>query len=154
MPVVVSDGDRTLVGVLSKKDLCKPGKTIQDVMTTPPIAARPDNKVADAACLMLKHKVRFSAMLSVGCNRPSCGSIMGCVSLDPAGMHIGCRCIVSLWLTAVQRWWELSLAQTSSQLLQASREASMSRWLFEELDREGGGYKGAACPVLKILLIL
>ena len=61
MPVVVSDGDRTLVGVLSKKDLSKPGKTIQDVMTTPPIAARPDNKVADAACLMLKHKVCFSA---------------------------------------------------------------------------------------------
>ena len=61
VPVVVSDGDRTLVGVLSKKDLSKPGKTIQDVMTTPPIAARPDNKVADAACLMLKHKVCFSA---------------------------------------------------------------------------------------------
>ena len=27
-------------------------------MSTPPIAARPDNKVADAAVMMLKHKVR------------------------------------------------------------------------------------------------
>ena len=59
---------------------------------------------------------------------------MGCVRLDPEGMHIGCRCIVSLWLTAVQRWSESLPVQTSSQLLQASREALMSRWLFEQLD--------------------
>ena len=33
------------------------GSTVNDVMSKPPIAAKPDNKVADAACLMLKHKV-------------------------------------------------------------------------------------------------
>ncbi len=52
-----SEADKTLVGVLSKKDLSKPGKLVKDVYSSPPIAARPDNKVADAACLMLKHKV-------------------------------------------------------------------------------------------------
>lgn len=58
VPVVTSSSDYTLVGVLSKKDLTsKSGKTVSDFMTTPPIAARPDNKVADAACLMLKHKI-------------------------------------------------------------------------------------------------
>ena len=57
VPVVKSEADRTLVGVLSKKDLSKPGKFVRDVYSSPPIAARPENKVADAACLMLKHKV-------------------------------------------------------------------------------------------------
>ena len=57
VPVVKSEDDKTLVGVLSKKDLSKPGKLVKDVYSSPPIAARPDNKVADAACLMLKHKV-------------------------------------------------------------------------------------------------
>ena len=33
------------------------GSTVSDVMSKPPIAAKHDNKVADAACLMLKHKV-------------------------------------------------------------------------------------------------
>lgn len=27
------------------------------IMSSPPVASRPDSKVADAACLMLKHKV-------------------------------------------------------------------------------------------------
>ena len=47
------------VGVLSKKDLQRAGNsaTVKDIMSTPPIAAKPTNKVADAACLMLKHKV-------------------------------------------------------------------------------------------------
>lgn len=47
------------VGVLSKKDLQRAGASsqVKDVMSSPPIAAKPDNKVADAACLMLKHKV-------------------------------------------------------------------------------------------------
>jgi CBS domain-containing protein len=57
VPVVKSSNDYTLVGVLSKKDLSKSGKTVSELMSTPPIAARPDNKVADAACLMLKHKI-------------------------------------------------------------------------------------------------
>ena len=58
VPVVKSKSDMTLIGVISKKDLSKPGTYVKDVMSTPPVAARPDNKVADAAALMLKHKVR------------------------------------------------------------------------------------------------
>ena len=65
VPVVKSEADKTLVGVLSKKDLSKPGKLVKDVDSSPPIAARPENKVADAACLMLKHKVPSS--LAVFC---------------------------------------------------------------------------------------
>ncbi|DBB00985.1 hypothetical protein WJX77_009342 [Trebouxia sp. C0004] len=57
VPVTKSQSDKTLVGVLSKKDLKKGGSTVGDVMSTPPIAARPENKVADAAVMMLKHKV-------------------------------------------------------------------------------------------------
>ncbi len=58
VPVVKSESDKTLVGVLSKKDLAKKGKLVSDIYSHPPVAARPENKVADAACLMLKHKVR------------------------------------------------------------------------------------------------
>ncbi|KAL0033551.1 hypothetical protein WJX79_003142 [Trebouxia sp. C0005] len=57
VPVTKSQSDKTLVGVMSKKDLKKGGSTVGDVMSTPPIAARPENKVADAAVMMLKHKV-------------------------------------------------------------------------------------------------
>ena len=57
VPVVKSETDKTLVGVLSKKDLSKPGKLVKDIWSSPPIAARPETKVAEAACLMLKHKV-------------------------------------------------------------------------------------------------
>jgi len=57
VPVVKSESDLTLVGVLSKKDLSKPGKVVSDIWSSPPVAARGENKVADAACLMLKHKV-------------------------------------------------------------------------------------------------
>ena len=68
VPVVKSESDYTLVGVLSKKDFSKGGKTVKELMTSPPIAARPDNKVADAACLMLKHKVK-----SLSCRGEHCG---------------------------------------------------------------------------------
>ena len=57
MPVVKGKDDPTLIGVLSKKDAKKAGTYVKDVMSTPPIAARPDIKVADAAVMMLKHKV-------------------------------------------------------------------------------------------------
>ena len=59
-----SEQDKTLVGVLSKKDLSKPGKVVKDVYSSPPVAAKPDNKVADAACLMLKHKVHNGLLIS------------------------------------------------------------------------------------------
>ncbi len=55
--MVKSESDLTLVGVLSKKDLSKSGKVVSDIWSSPPVAARGENKVADAACLMLKHKV-------------------------------------------------------------------------------------------------
>lgn len=55
LPVVDATGK--LVGVVSKKDLGRPGFTVKDIMSTPPVASRADSKVADAAVLMLKHKV-------------------------------------------------------------------------------------------------
>ena len=61
VPVVKSETDMTLIGVLSKKDLDKKGKLVKDIFSSPPVAARPENKVADAAALMLKHKVRGNA---------------------------------------------------------------------------------------------
>ena len=57
IPVVKSGSDWTILGVLSKKDLSKPGKTVADVMSSPPRVLKPENKVADAACVMLKNKV-------------------------------------------------------------------------------------------------
>ena len=59
-----SETHYTRVGVLSKKDVSKTGQSVKEIMTSPPIAARPDNKVADAACLMLKHKVNVSPFLT------------------------------------------------------------------------------------------
>eukprot|EP00884_Botryococcus_braunii_P005547 jgi/Botrbrau1/14994/Bobra.0018s0094.1 len=55
IPVV--NNEKKLIGVVSKKDLGKGGSTVKDVMSTPPVAALPSSKVADAAALMLKHKV-------------------------------------------------------------------------------------------------
>lgn len=60
VPVVKTETDSTLVGILSKKDLSKSGSTVGDIMSTPPVAARPTSTVADAAVLMLKHKVSTS----------------------------------------------------------------------------------------------
>lgn len=57
LPVVKDRKSMVLVGVVSRKDLLKAGDKVADIMSTPPVAARPDSKVADAACLMLKHKV-------------------------------------------------------------------------------------------------
>lgn len=57
LPVVKSASDRTLVGVVSKKDTLKSGKTVSDVMSTPPIAAKSTATVAQAAVMMLKHKI-------------------------------------------------------------------------------------------------
>ena len=61
VPVVASKGSKTLVGVLSRKDVVgkdrASGATVKDAMSSPPIAARASAKVADAAGLMLKHKV-------------------------------------------------------------------------------------------------
>lgn len=63
VPVIRSETDRTLVGILSKKDLGKSGATVGDIMSTPPVAARPTSTVADAAVLMLKHKARSYLLL-------------------------------------------------------------------------------------------
>ena len=59
MPVVRSASDLTLIGVLSRKDLKdRPGETVADVMSREPVACPVTAKVADAAGLMLRHKVR------------------------------------------------------------------------------------------------
>lgn len=55
LPVVRSDGG--LLGVISRKDLEKPGEYVADVMSSPPVAARAADTVSSAACLMLKYKV-------------------------------------------------------------------------------------------------
>ena len=74
MPVVKSQDDWTLLGVLSKKDSKKAGTFVKDVMSTPPIAARPDNNVADAAAILLKHQVipRGMKILTPRQKRPKC----------------------------------------------------------------------------------
>jgi len=53
----VLDAQSRLVGVISRKDLEKRGTYVKDVMTTPPIATGPETRVADAAAMMLKHKI-------------------------------------------------------------------------------------------------
>lgn len=61
LPVVNSLAEKKLVGILSKKDLQKGGTVVKDVMSASPVSAKPSNKVAEAAILMLKHKVRVQA---------------------------------------------------------------------------------------------
>lgn len=57
----VLDENKRLIGVISRMDVLplEEGTSLKvsDVMSTPPIAAKPTNRVADAACLMLKHKI-------------------------------------------------------------------------------------------------
>lgn len=55
----VLDDDNRLIGVVSRRDVKdKPPTTkVSECMSTPPIAAKPSSTVADAACLMLKHKI-------------------------------------------------------------------------------------------------
>lgn len=55
LPVIRDDG--VLVGVLAKSDLSKSGTFVHEVMSHPPVAARPTDTISDAACLMLKYKV-------------------------------------------------------------------------------------------------
>jgi len=57
LPVVASTANRKLEGIVSRKDLERPGTTAGDIMTKPVVACRANSKVADAAVLMLKHKV-------------------------------------------------------------------------------------------------
>ncbi|GMH35894.1 hypothetical protein BSKO_03762 [Bryopsis sp. KO-2023] len=55
----VLDDDNRLIGVVSRRDVKeKPVTTkVSECMSSPPIAAKPTSTVADAACLMLKHKI-------------------------------------------------------------------------------------------------
>lgn len=55
----VLDGEGRLIGVISKRDIQDkpPTTTVAECMSSPPIAAKPSMTVADAACLMLKHKI-------------------------------------------------------------------------------------------------
>ena len=69
VPVVKSKDNPVLLGILSKKDTKKAGTYVKDVYSSPPIAARPENKVADAAVMMLKHKVGARCCLLNSCYR-------------------------------------------------------------------------------------
>lgn len=54
LPVV--DADKKLMGVISRKDLAKPGSVAQDVMSSPPVALKASGNVSDAASLMVERK--------------------------------------------------------------------------------------------------
>lgn len=53
----VLNHEDVLVGVVSKADLNLDGSEVQDVMSTPPVAAKVNDTVIMAACLMIKHEV-------------------------------------------------------------------------------------------------
>eukprot|EP00191_Tetraselmis_sp_GSL018_P004534 CAMPEP_0177596418 /NCGR_PEP_ID=MMETSP0419_2-20121207/11048_1 /TAXON_ID=582737 /ORGANISM="Tetraselmis sp., Strain GSL018" /LENGTH=140 /DNA_ID=CAMNT_0019088281 /DNA_START=812 /DNA_END=1234 /DNA_ORIENTATION=+ len=58
LPVINQDGK--LVGVVTKKDLEKAKDsegTVRQIMSTPPVAAKPGYKVSDAAAIMLKYGI-------------------------------------------------------------------------------------------------
>lgn len=122
VPVVKSSSDWTLLGVLSKKDVqIKSGSTVSEIMSKPPIAARPDNKVADAACLMLKHKVNSNFIpfspsedhrwlqWSSGHNRLLAPKII------PSSSHwIDAVKALRHWLIAIQKSAEVSILSSNS----------------------------------------
>lgn len=53
----VLNHENVLVGVVSKADLNLDGSEVQDVMSTPPVAAKVNDTVITAACLMIKHEI-------------------------------------------------------------------------------------------------
>lgn len=53
----VLNHENVLVGVVSKADLNLDGSEVQDVMSTPPVAAKANDTVTMAACLMIKHEI-------------------------------------------------------------------------------------------------
>lgn len=53
----VLNHENVLVGVVSKADLNLDGSEVQDVMSTPPVAAKATDTATLAACLMLKYKI-------------------------------------------------------------------------------------------------
>lgn len=67
MPVMDANG--VPIGIISKKDLGDDlTKTVADVMSSPAIVISSANKVADAAALMLKHKIhRIPVMVDGKC---------------------------------------------------------------------------------------
>lgn len=88
-----SKDDATLLGILSKKDTKKAGTYVKDVYSSPPVAARPENKVADAAVMMLKHKV----------GPPPLSSIL---AIELIGLHkYWGRCILHAWLIVWMAVW-------------------------------------------------
>lgn len=62
----VLDREKRLVGVISRRDMERGGETVQDAMSTPPIAAKASSRVADAACLMLKYKIHRIPIVDKG----------------------------------------------------------------------------------------
>jgi CBS domain-containing protein len=65
LPVIDDDG--ALLGVLSKKDLSRPGQVVADIMSSPAIVAHTTSTVEEAAIMMLKYKVhRLPVMNKAG----------------------------------------------------------------------------------------
>ena len=70
--VPVTNGNNSLVGVISERDIARgldshgdglSGKTVGDLMTAEVISCSPDNTVSDVVELMSKHSIRHIAVL-------------------------------------------------------------------------------------------
>ncbi len=68
----VTNGDNSLVGVISERDIARGfeshggalcGKTVGDLMTAEVVSCRPDNTVSDVVELMSKHGIRHIAVV-------------------------------------------------------------------------------------------
>lgn len=72
VPVVDSEG--VCVGIVSRKDLNKSGKSVADIMSAPARTIKQTNSVGEAAAIMLKYKVNRLPVVSKD------GEVIGIVS--------------------------------------------------------------------------
>merc|ERR1712017_4187 len=72
VPVVDSEG--VCVGIVSRKDLNKSGKSVADIMSAPARTIKQTNSVGEAAAIMLKYKVNRLPVVSRD------GEVIGIVS--------------------------------------------------------------------------
>jgi CBS domain-containing membrane protein len=55
--LAVVDARGQLAGILSDRDLARPGRTVADVMTSSPLSVRPETRASEASALLLDHKI-------------------------------------------------------------------------------------------------
>merc|ERR1712025_1371985 len=72
VPVVDSEG--VCIGIVSKKDLAKKGKTVSEIMSAPARTIKQTNSVGEAAAIMLKYKVNRLPVVNKN------GEVIGIVS--------------------------------------------------------------------------